>query len=105
MGVSGRLSRRGCAGEAATVVGVDDEGNDAAGFGVPESALVGDAAVAEEAGEHGERGDRQGLIDVRFLRVDRRGSAATRQWVLFLVQHLREELGDGPQPLLTPTVA
>ena len=58
MGVSGRLSPRDCAGEAAAVVGVDGEGNDATGLGVQECTLVWDAAVAEEAGEHGERRDR-----------------------------------------------
>ena len=93
------------AGESAALVGVDDEGNHAAGLSVPECAMVGDAAIAEHAGEHGQCGDRQRLIDKRFLGVDRRRGAAARQGVFFLIQHLRKQLGHDAQPVFTPAVA
>jgi hypothetical protein len=87
------------------LVGVNGEGNHAAGRGFPECALEGDAALAEQAGEHGERSDRQRLINKRFLGVDRRRGAAAWQRVFFLVQHLRKQLGHGPQPVFMQTVA
>ena len=102
---SRRLSPRGCTREAAALVGIDDEGDHPPAFCVPKSALVGDAAVAEEAGDHGERGDRQGLVDERFLRVDRRSGAAARQRVFLLAHHLWEQLGDNPQSFLGPFVS
>ena len=65
----------------------------------------GDAAIVEQAGEHGERGDRQRLIDKRFLGVNRCRRAAAWQGVFFLIQHLRKQLGHDAQPVFTPAVA
>ena len=85
---------------------VERQGRRASCSRIVESALIVQASVPKQAGEHGQRARCECLVDERLLAFKSFGRRTARKRIFSFarVHDLRVELGDGSQPVCPSTV-